>query len=865
MYPLINGAIQIYRKPLNKKYSIKQFIFFVLLIIIYPSFINAQIDKDKPKNRIVKVDNMLEDIVEYSCRDSIYSDMDSSLVTLFGEAKVLYDGITMTADKIVFDIEKSEVYCIYTVDEEGERIGIPKFEEGTESFTAASIRYNFETKKGYIEELKTEQEELYLQMGTAKRQANEHIHFVDGKITTCDLDDPHFHFNLSKAVMVPQKRIATGPMNLWVKGIPTPIGLPFSSLPMQGEEKETGGLLFPQMAPASPFGMGFQDLGYYFPIKQSDQIHTTLYGSLYSQGTFEVRNETEYLKRYKYQGRVNLQYSSFRRPFPADTIRQEKIVIQWNHQQEPKANPYWRFNSSVNFQSDNDGQTNLDPLSDQYFQNNFNSDINLTRMFPSLPITMGLKAGLKQNSASGNLDLDLPTYTLNANRFFPFKALRTDQVGKEKWYEKIGMTYDLEAKNRAVFRDDLLDKGEYDLIRQQFQNGARHSARLITALPLFNQTITLSPSVNYNLRMNTQEIRKSFDEVSQVQMTDTLRQFGLSHDLSMNLDFSTNLYAYYRFIWDPDLKMRHVITPTIVFQVGPNMTSHITDNVGPTGQEITYSPYQNSLYREPAPNEVGRIRYNINNTFELKRRAKNDTLEDFERIRIIEALTISGVYDHFVDSLNFSPVKLQGRTSPKPGFSIVAGANFSMYGWNPSTGRDVAEFAKDIGQGLGRFTRSNLNVTYTFASKESKEKIEKNQQDFSTHWEADFQYFAMNPHEIIDFDIPWKVNLSYNLLFDLNSGEQYAKRRYRETQNITVSGDVTLTKRWKLAVNSNYDVTSHKMTQTRISLDRDMHCWQLSFNWTPVSGQQSFLVRFNAKSSLFEAAQIELRKPPEFL
>lgn len=858
--------MQIYSIDLNNFYTIRLFFFVQLLITILNSNIYAQPGKQKDtKNRIVRVDNSFESPVVYSCRDSIYSDLKTNKISLFGEARIEHDGIIMTADLIEMDMDKNEVYCIYTLDEEGNRVGIPKFEQGAESFTAASIRYNFETQKGYIEELKTNQEELYLHMGKAKRQTNDHVHFVEGKITTCDLDEPHFHFQLSRAVMVPEKRIATGPMNLWVKGIPTPIGLPFSSLPMQGEEKETGGLLFPQIAPTSPFGMGFQDLGYYFPIKNNDHIQTTFYGSLYSQGTFELRNLTDYKKRYKYTGGVNLSYSSFKRPFPDNNDRQQKIVVQWNHQQEAKANPYWRFNSRVNFQSDNNGQTTLDPLSDSYFNTNFNSDINVARTFTNIPLTIGLKTSLKQNSASGNIDLDFPTLNINANRFFPFKALRKNNIGSEKWYEKIGVTYNLESKNKAMFHDSLIEEKKYDLIFDAFQNGINQDIRMITAIPLFGKTVTFSPNITYRHRTNFQQTRRTFDPVNNLTGVDTLREIGFSHDAALNLDLSTNLYAYYKFAWDKDLKMRHVITPTVSFRYSPNISSFITDNVGVNGESVTYSPFENSLYREPQGRDVGQLRYNINNTFELKRRAKKDSLEEFERIRIIDAFTISGDYDIHRDSMNLSSMKFAARFSPIPGLSFNTGADFSFYGWNTTTGRDVAEFARNTGQGLGRFTRMEMNTAYTFASKESKEKIEENQQNFNNHWEADFHYYALRPHEIIDFDIPWKVSLQYNIFFNINSANAYQQQRYRETQSLSISGDVSLTKRWKLAVTGNYDIVTSQMTTTRISMSRDMHCWQLGFFWTPVGGQKSFLVRFNATSNLFQAAKLELRKPPEFL
>lgn len=853
---------------MNKNYSIRLFIFFALLINASSHYSYAQKSDSIPeKPRIVRVVNTMESRIEYSCRDSIYADLRNNKITLYGEAKLVTEGITMTADLIEMDTEKNEVYCTYTLDKEGNRVGIPKFEDGSESFTAATIRYNFDTEKGYIQELKTSQDELHLHMGTSKRHPNDHVHFINGKVTTCDLDHPHFHFHLSKAVLVPNERIATQRMNLWVKDVPTPIGLPFSVIPMRGgDEPETGGLLFPQIVPTSAFGMGLQDLGYYFPIKQSDEVQTTFYGSIYSQGTFELRNLTDYKKRYKFTGNTNIGYSSFRRPFPQDSIRSQKIVVQWNHQQEAKANPYWRFNSRVNFQSDNNGQNTLDPISDQFFQNSFNSDINLTRSFPTLPITMGLKTALRQNSASGNFDTDLPTFTMNVNRFFPFKGLRKSSIGGEKFYEKIAMTFNTEARNRALFSDELIQQRRYDLIEKQFQNGINSNARVIFAQPLFNQLLTSTFSMNYNMRVNFQQIRKNYDFVAEELVIDTLRQAGISQDMSANVDLSTNLYAYYRFAWDKDLKMRHVITPNISFRYTPNTSSFITGDAGPQGQEISYSPYERSLYREASGREMSVINYSVNNTFEIKRKAKRDTLEEFERIRIVDRFVISGNYDMLRDSMKLSPTRLAANVAPIPGVNIVTSADFSPYAWDEVTGTTKSTFAKDEGLGMGRFTSFSIQTGYTFAPRASQEKVRENQDEMNQFWEADLQHFMMHPYEIIDFEIPWKFTVSWNLYYNLNTNPQvYIQNRYRQTQNLSFNGDVSFTKRWKATLNANYDVVTNQLTQARISANRDMHCWVLGFFWTPVGGQKSFLVSFRATSSLFEAAKVELRKPPEFL
>ena len=849
---------------MSKKYSITHFFFVGLLInlLTFNAFAQDSL-RTVRKERIYRQSDAMEVPVYYSCTDSIYADLKTNIITLYGEAEVKYETITMTADKIEMDLEKKEVYAIYTYDADSNRIGIPKFEDGSESFTAASIRYNFDTEKGYIEELKTQQEEMYLQMGVAKRHQNEEIHFTQGKFTTCELDDPHFHFQLSKAVMVPNERIATGPMNLYVKGIPTPLGLPFSVIPTK--DREENGWMFPMITPVSQFGFGFQDLGYYFPIEKSEKIQTTLYGSLYSSGTFELRNQTDYKKRYKFSGLLNLGYSSFRQRFPNDSTRQQKITVQWSHRQEAKANPYWTFNSQVNFQSDNNGQTNLDPLSNQFFQNNFNSDINLVRSFPGKPVTIGLKTALKQNSASNNIDVDLPTLNINVNRFFPFKGLNNG-VGKERFYEKIGFRYSLESKNRGLIGDTLVQQRRFDLMQNQFQNGVQQSMSMNYPLQLFNQTLTLNTTASYNLRANFQSIERRYDQGVGGIIIDTISGAGFSQDFSMSTDLSTNLYAYYSFIGSPNLKMRHVMTPRVSFRYQPDLSSYIRDTLGPTNEPVYYSPYERSLYREGAGREQGIISFSLNNTFELKHPNRKDTTEEFSKTRIIDALTLSGNYDIFKDSMNLSDIAIQLRVSPITGLSFVSRGSLSPYAWDDN-GNELSDYAFNNAQGVGRLSSVNLSTTYTIASKKSKEKIEKNQQNIGDQWGADFQYYAMNPHEIIDFDIPWKINISHTWFFNLNTDiTSFQERRYTQRQNIVFTGDVSFTERWKLGFNSSYDVEAGEATHARLSLNRDMHCWQLAFFWTaPLNGQQSFLVRFNATSALFQSAKLELRKPPEFL
>ncbi|MGB0915656.1 MAG: putative LPS assembly protein LptD, partial [Crocinitomicaceae bacterium] len=329
------------------------------------------------QDTIVLNESSVDKPIFYSATDSIYSDLRKKQIHLYNKAKVDNGEIKINAGYILIDLNKNEVYATHLYDEDSNQVQLPKFSDGQEELTASSIRYNFDTEKGYIEEVAIKQDENYLYMEIAKRHANEEVHFRKGRFTTCDLKEPHYHFQLSKAVMVPGKRIVSGPMNLWVKGVPTPLGLPFSVIP-QVEEKSKG-LIFPEIELLSAYGFGFRDLGYYIPI--NDKLQTTFYGTLYSRGSWGLRNQTDYAKRYKYAGKFELGFQQLKSGFP-DNINNNKVTVTWNHNKNPKSSPYWKFNSRVHFISDNNSKSDIDQSTDDYFQNSFNSDINLSRSFP---------------------------------------------------------------------------------------------------------------------------------------------------------------------------------------------------------------------------------------------------------------------------------------------------------------------------------------------------------------------------------------------------------------------------------------------------------------------------------------------------
>lgn len=843
---------------MSKLHSILYFIPLALLIMQHDNTVTAQVT---PMDTVIVYESDLDDVITYSARDSIYSDLKNKLVFLYGDAKVDMGAVSLKAGYIEVDLDLNEVTAKYILDSAGTPIEYPEFQDGQEKMRCEEMRYNMNTKKGFIKELALQQDEFYFKMGTAKRQPTEEIHLLKGRLTTCDQDQPHYHFQLSKGVIVPEKRIATGPMNLWINGIPTPFGLPFALIPNQKERAH--GILFPEIVPGSVYGFGFQDLGYYIPI--NDRLQTSVYANLYSRGSWGLRNDLDYAKRYAYTGRLSLGFQQYRTGFP-DNERNNKATIIWTHRKARKSNPNWSFSSNVNFISDNQTKNNLDPINPSYFNNSFNSDINLNKTFPGKPLNMGLKISLRQNSLSESISLTSPILTANMTRIFPFKKLikRSNKEWK-KMVERIGFAYNFDGQNKSTFADSLLSQGDFNRISDQFMYGARQSMSIQTTGGLFKNVLKITPSANYATKLNFQKIEKSYDAINNVTQVDTISAADLAHEFNLNLSATTVLYSYYNFVGKKQAKMRHIMTPKLSYRYVPLINPLVTGNFGVNQSEISYSSYERSLYSVGNSSESSFLSFALNNTFELKLKSNKDTVTGFKKIRIIDQLSFAGNYDFLKDSMNLSNITMNMRISPKNWLNVVTNATFSPYSWD-STGTTQSDYAFNNKQGLGRFLTVNFSTTLVLAPKKDREKIKQETEHLNDQWNADFNYFALHPEHMVFFDIPWKMNLSH--IYSIKANQNVSETNPDPlifVQSLSVNGDLSFTKRWNLSGNLNFNIVDKMLSNANFSLNRNMHCWALSIFWTPVGGNKSFLLSIRNTSAIFSDAKIEFRKPPAFL
>jgi hypothetical protein len=814
------------------------------------------LEVDDSLETVFLVDTSLSNPIKYDARDSMIADVKDKKMYLYGNAHVYYEDMEVTADIIEIDLDKSQVHATYSLDSLGKPIGRPFFKQGSEEFDAADILYNFKTKKGVIKDVKTQQGEGYLHMEVSKRHPNGEIHLKTGRFTTCDLSEPHFHFQLSKAVVVPNKRIVTGPVNLWIAGVPTPIGLPFGYFP--NAPKKEHGILFPQFVPFSANGFGLENLGYYIPL--GDSWETSFFGTILSRGSWGLKNTTRYKKLYKSTGSFDLEFQQLRSNFPDKQLK-NRFLVNWNHTQDIKSHPTWRFGANVQFISDNNAQNNIQPDYSQYFNNSFNSNITLSKTFKGTPFSLSGKLGLRQSTSTGNFIFEAPSLTFNVARYYlPFGKLKKVQGGSKKWFEKIGITYNLNMLNRATINDSLFSQANKSLIPSKFLNGINQRATISTTLKIFRGAVNWTPfNVVYNGRLNFQSISKTWDNALQETVIDTLGA-GYSHDLSYNMNMSTVLYGKYAFKGERRAVVKHNMTPSVGFRYSPDLSSQQSGFVGTDGAFTTYSPFERSMYRESITRESGALNYSIGNVIQMKYRKKGQDKDTI--IQIFEALDVRGSYDFFKDSMQLSDFYFTARAKPAKFLTLTANATFSPYGWDPETKAIVKEFATKHNKKAGRFTAFSLYANFNLTSKGSYDKI-LDANTYGPTWDADFNYFTMHPDEIIDFSVPWKIGLSYNVTYGLAYNSENQHYEDKVVQSSRFNAMIRITKRWRLIGSGTFDYSQLKVTQLSFQLQRDMHCWQLSFDWRPIGGQQSFLLKFNVKASMLQDLKYEIRKPPE--
>lgn len=799
---------------------------------------------------------VLEAEIRYNAVDSIITDMENQKVYLYKSGVVTYQEIELKADYIALDLTNKEIYAEGLPDSTGTMVGTPVFKDGEEEFESKTLRYNFETQKGIITDVKTTQGDGIVHSERTKKISSDAFILKKGKYSTCDADHPHFYLRMTRAKVITNKKIITGPAYMVLEDFPIYFPLiPFGYFP--NSTTYSSGILIPTYGEENNRGFFLRDGGYYWAAGQYFDL--TLRGSIYSKGSWGTDVGTSYKKRYKYNGRFNFKYNSNK--YSEDSSPSKGFSLMWSHSQDSKANPNRTFSASVNLSTSSyDKENSLSSAS--YLSTTKSSSISYTQKIENSPFNYSLNLRHSQNSRDTTLTLSLPEMTFNMSKIYPFK--NKNRVGKAKWYDKIGFSYTGNIKNSITAKEyEILDKS---LIRD-WNNGWQHSIPI--SLPNFNlfKFINFSPSVSYSERWYTSYLDERYvvgeDRASSYLEVDTLYAFKRNYNYSYSLSSSTNLYGMYT-MKNPNSKIkaiRHKITPTIGFSYTPDFAQQKFGFYGRyidyDGVEQTYNRFANGVFGSAGQGESGSINFSLSNNLEAKMLDVNDSTKTdkeikYKKVKIIDNLSLSTTYNLIADSMNMSVIGIRGRTTIK-GVSVNFGGNLDPYNVD-SNGNRFNQYMWNAGKGfsLGRLTSANMSFGMSFQSKKGQDKAAETKNEDEQN-----QILPGGYDQYYDFNIPWSFNFNYSLTY-INTFKPKVKPTVN--QSISLSGQLSLTENWRLSMNTNFDVQAMAFSFTTFNVSRELHCWAMSFNFVPFGERKSYSFTLSAKSSMLKDLKLEKQR-----
>ncbi len=816
--------------------------------------------------------NGIDAPVEYSANDSIIYDASSNTAFLFGSSKVDYENMNLESDKIYMSLDSSLVHATGSPDstEEDGLKGKPVFTMGNDTYNTDTMAFNFKTKKGLIQNVKTQQEDGFLTSQLSKRNANGEIFLQHGRYTTCDAEHPDFYIALSRAKVRPGKDVVFGPAYLVVADVPLPLAIPYGFFPFS--KSYSSGFIMPTYGDENSRGFYLRDGGYYFAL--SDKYDLKLLGEIYTKGSWGLSAASNYRKRYKFSGSFYFSYQDTKtgdKGMP-DFQEQKSFKLQWSHRQDAKANPFSTLSASVNFASTSYERNNLNSLYNPQTmtQSTRTSSVSWSTTFSSIGLSLSSTANLSQNMRDSSIAMTLPDLNISLSRFYPFR--RKHAVGKERWYEKISMSYTGHLSNSISTKEDQLMNSN---IIKDWRNGMQHNIPISGNFMLFD-VINVSPSFNFTDRMYTNKVTRSWDEANQRELCDTTYGFHNVYNWNLSLSASTKLYGFYvpnrKLFGDKIVAVRHVFTPQVSFSYAPDFsTSHYgyydsylkTDANGNVSL-VEYSPYQNSLYGVPGKGKTGSISWDISNNIEMKVRSDKDST-GYRKLSIIDELGASMSYNMAAKVRPLSDLSVRLRLKWWKKYTFNMNAVFATYAYDlDKNGKPYVGTHTEYSRGrFGRFQGMSQNISFTLSpdqlrkwfghgdkddekdGKRNKDDEEGMDTDIESNVDDDMiqaQRGAKNKKKgalaetdgdgYMAFSMPWSMTFGYGITMRENTSGKFNTKTmrypYKFTQTLNISGNLRLSEGWNISFSSGYDFEYKKMSMTTASLQRDLHCFNMS-------------------------------------
>ena len=826
----------------------------------------------------------IETTINYSAKDSIFYDLKSQKIKLYGNSKIDYGEINLEAYEILVDWNDKTLDANYLTDSTGKKIGKPIFSEGNQSYETDKITYNFDSRKAKIKGIVTQLDDAYMQGEDVKKNEEDELFISHAMYTTCNLEEPHFHISSGKIKVIPGKKVVSGPFHLKFGDVPTPLGFIFGMFPQP--KKKVSGLIMPNYGEEKRRGFYLRDGGYYFAV--NDHIDLRLTGDLYSKGSYGMTLGSSYKKRYSYSGNLRFNYNKSKLGDFENPSTSNDFSFSWSHTPDAKGKSS-RFSSSVNFQTNSYNQNKNLVYSNfnESINAQFNSNISYTKTFKGSPFNLSANLRHSQNVQTKKVNLTLPDVSYNMSRIYPFKnlgKLGKTALGKisisHRFNGKIELTNgsvgnSLSGLNILNSSNNFSEQIDFNMdnlnsIIDRSKIGGKHTIPISTSFNLLKY-FTVSPSVNYNEIWYFKKLSYNYNELEDGIEIDTTNSFQRAWSYSSAFALSTRIYGTVFFKKGKIKAIRHVISPEISMSFSPDFTKpkfgyYENVQINREGDTKLLSKYENFLFGSPRIGSSASMNFYIGNNLEMKVVDKNDTISGTRKIKIFDNLSFSSSYNFLADSFRLAPIRFSTRTSFfKRLINLSVSGNIDPYSFKldsiseNSSGiknvyqRRVDELAYKNNQGIGSLAYINMSLGFRFSAKDFRsEDEEEKDSSFGTREEID--YINSNIAEYIDFNVPWSINASYNL-----NRRKLGFRDPTITQTLTFSGDVSISEKTKISFRSGYDFKFKMLTQTSINATRDLHCWRINFSWVPFGRFQSYNLSINAVSALLQDLKLEKR------
>ena len=845
--------------------------------------------------------NGIDAPVNYEAQDSMVYDALTKTAHLYGTSEVKYENMDLKSDRIKMSLDSSLVHATGTPDSasKGGIKGRPVFTMGSDTYDTDTIAFNFKSKKGIVHNAYTKQQDGFLTSGISKREENGDVYLAHGRYTTCDKEHPDFYISLSRAKVRPGKDVVFGPAYLVVADVPVPLAIPYGFFPFT--KSYSSGFIMPSYGDESARGFYLRDGGYYFAI--NDKWDLKLLGEIYTKGSWGLSAASNYRKRYRYSGSFYFSYQDTKtgdKGMP-DFSEQQSFKLQWSHRQDAKANPFSSLSASVNFATSSYEQNNLTSMYNPITrsQTTRTSSVSWSTSFSSIGLSLSSTANLNQNMQDSTIALSLPDLNISLSRFYPFR--RKKAVGKERWYEKIAVSYTGQLSNSITTKEDRLFHSS--LIRD-WRNGMQHSIPVTASFTLLNY-INVSPSFNFTDRMYTNKIMRSWDVAHQREVGDTIYGFNNVYNWNVSLSANTKIYG----MWIPNRKLfgdkiqavRHVLTPSVTFSYAPDFSSrrygyydsYLKTDANGNVSYVEYSPYQSSLYGAPGRGRTGNIAFVLGNNLEMKVKSDDDST-GYKKISLIDRLDLSMSYNMAAKVHPLSDLGVNLSLKWWKNYTFNLNAVFASYAYDlDANGMPYVGNRTLWGMGkFGRFQGMSQNINYTLTPEKLKKLFGGGSDDKDSKKQKDDEGIDTNIESNVDDDMiegqrgarkksgggkaetdedgymkysmPWSLTFGYGITMRENTDVKKFNYRtmrypYMFSQTLNVTGNVRISDGWNISFSSGYDFDARKLSMTTASLQRDLHCFNMSCSvvLAPYTSY-NFTFRANA-STLTDALKYDKR------